>query len=396
MAPPVRLLVPFAQNYDWGKLGSTSWVAKLLQDGYGKLAEEHRPYAELWIGDHPNGPSGVLLDGATRPISEFLSEEDMGSFKFLFKVLSVRKALSIQSHPDASLAQQLHAERPDIYKDPNPKPELAVALTPFRALFGFRPLCEILSMFDSLPGLSQLVPVTLVERLRSASATGSPDASATALKEVYSFVMHCSSSDVETTIRSVLRMQRSHLAPAVAKAVALADELNMQFPGGDVGVLSVFVLNIVDLGPGECLFMGPNVPHAYLSGDLIECMTCSDNVIRGGLTPKFKDLKTLISSLDFTCTVPALLPPKMIDDSFPCWSPPDVPFAVTRYEVSDKAVDIQTTASGPSVALFMSGAGSLGDFKFKGGQCILLSPGETYTLDCTGSGADMFLAFTPA
>lgn len=395
MSPTVRLIEPFPQAYDWGKLGMSSMVAKLIQAGYRTSIDSGKPYAELWMGDHPNGPCGVLDDGTSHPIGEILNSYSMGSLPFLFKVLSVRKALSIQSHPDAALAQKLHAEFPDIYKDPNPKPELAVALTPFRALFGFRPVEEIVLMFDSLPDLLRVIPFASVARLRASLTVQSSKEQDSALKEAYSFLMHSSSQDVEATINAVIATGRRIQGSLVSTAVALAEELNRQFPGGDVGVLSVFFLNIVDLEPGQCIFMGPNVPHAYVSGDLIECMTCSDNVIRGGLTPKFKDVKTLLASLDFTCTVPSLLQPELVDGLFPCWSLPDVPFAVTRYQLSEKSVNIHSSPCGPSICLFMEGSGKIGDFEFKSGQCVLLAPNEFYTLDCSSSHVDMFLAFTP-
>lgn len=136
------------QNYAWGKSGNASEVALLQSSANSDFKiDESKPYAELWMGTHPNGPS--VLTGSGRSLKEhisdnksFLGEESRAKFgddlPFLFKVLSVGKALSIQAHPDIELAKKLHAERPDVYKDPNHKPEMAIALTKFEGLCGFR------------------------------------------------------------------------------------------------------------------------------------------------------------------------------------------------------------------------------------------------------------------
>ena len=292
------LLEPFVQNYDWGKLGSSSAVADLISAGYGKAIDEGKPYAELWMGDHINGICHIIREAGMKiSIQDFLTQHSLtGSLKFLFKVLSVGKSLSIQSHPDAQLAAHLHATFPQIYKDPNPKPELAIALTPFRALFGFRPISEIITILDELPMLERVIPRQLQDDLRERSV---------GLRSAYTSVMTSTESNVKQVIQDIVACPLTGLSSVTAQAIQLARELNTQFPGGDVGVLSVFLLNIVDLEPMECLFMAANVPHAYISGDLIECMTSSDNVIRGGLTPKFKDIETLVSSLDYTSTIPS-------------------------------------------------------------------------------------------
>ena len=378
----VFLLEPFSQNYDWGKLGSSSVVSQLIQAGYSISIDESKPYAELWMGDHVNGLNKVIEKDSKIPISKFLTERNLsGKIHFLFKVLSVRKSLSIQSHPDANLAQQLHAQHPTIYKDPNPKPELAIALTPFRALFGFRPFAQIIDFLNQLPPLTQIIPLS----------------HQSSLKQMYSTLMKAPVNEVERRIEEILNLDTSNLSSDCKEAVELARNLHTQFPGGDVGVLSVFLLNIVDLEPGQCLFMGPNVPHAYITGDLIECMTSSDNVIRGGLTPKFKDVDTLVASLDYTCTIPELLEPRIVNGGFPSWSPPGVPFAVTRITLAagSKTVEFQSSLAGPSIALVMRGDGRIDDLDIKKGQSVLILPGMCISVHGGEEGLDLFLAFTP-
>uniref|UniRef100_A0A2P2JTQ6 mannose-6-phosphate isomerase n=1 Tax=Rhizophora mucronata TaxID=61149 RepID=A0A2P2JTQ6_RHIMU len=145
------------QNYDWGKRGAESRVARLYALNSGSSIEEDKPYAEFWIGTHESGPSLLLENGVDNGASigsrnlslkewtaknpNVLGRKVLDKWgcdlPFLFKVLSVAKALSIQAHPDKKLAKQLHKERPDIYKDGNHKPEMALAITNFEALCGF-------------------------------------------------------------------------------------------------------------------------------------------------------------------------------------------------------------------------------------------------------------------
>ena len=372
-APPC-VLIPFCQNYDWGKLGSESVVAQLAGSGNGLEVDESKPYAELWMGAHPNGPCYVSSESeraVTIPIKEYLSKNSLGEIQFLFKVLSVRKALSIQSHPDAKLARELHAKFPDIYKDPNPKPELAIAISRFRALYGFRPAEQIVEFGRRFPQLLQIIG----ER----EISGSP----VALKKVYSSLMHASRCKVKEVIDSILQSSDNE-----GSVVEVARDLNDQYPGGDVGVLSVFFLNIVDLLPGQAIFIGPNVPHAYLSGDLIECMTCSDNVIRGGLTSKFKDVETLLASLDFAFSGP---PKLLLQTRDQTWSPENVPFAVKEYKGG--SFEIKPETESPAIALVIEGEGSVGTVAVKRGKSLLLIPGIVYRVE--SEYIRIFIAFTP-
>lgn len=141
------------QNYAWGKKGNDSMVARLLKNAYPETnIIDDKCYAELWLGTHPNGPS-IIKSNDTELLNlikqrpEYLGEKCLEQFgndiPYLFKVLSIGEALSIQVHPNKEMAKELHAKQPDIYKDPNHKPEIAIALTPFKALCGFRPIQEI-------------------------------------------------------------------------------------------------------------------------------------------------------------------------------------------------------------------------------------------------------------
>jgi mannose-6-phosphate isomerase len=358
------IMTPYVQNYDWGKLGSSSLVGRLSGS-----PESATPYAELWMGDHPSGPCVIRKQESDDPLP--VSTITHSSLPYLFKILSVRKALSIQSHPDAVLARQLHALCPSVYKDPNPKPEMAIALTPFRALLGFRPVDDVMEIFKVFPVLESIV-----------GRSSHPESEW--LKSAYSSLMRLPSPTVQEVINSIL----SFPAPPdhLESTVSLMRQLNAQFPNGDVGVLSVLFMNIIDLAPGECIFIGPNVLHAYIAGDLIECMANSDNVIRGGLTPKFKDVDTLLKSLDF---VPGRGTRVTPDDSG-VYAPPDVPFAVRKVNVSSGGSVSVPVTCGVSVVLILEGQGSVGVRRVEFGSVVLLEnpEGET-TVDVCAESMDL-------
>ena len=170
------------QQYAWGKVGMDSAVAQLLQ-GQGGKVEMDKPYAEYWFGTHVRGPSEIVTktgEGAasaaaaaaaanegggdeTVLLKDWLASNPAaagdlaydgfkGDLPYLFKVLSINKGLSIQAHPDKELAQRLHAERPEVYKDPNHKPEMALAITDFEAMCNFRAAHEIAAFVDATPG----------------------------------------------------------------------------------------------------------------------------------------------------------------------------------------------------------------------------------------------------
>lgn len=253
------------QDYEWGTTDDSCIVARFTRKhGNGKP-----PYAEFWMGTHSSGPS--LIESSGEPLSSV-----SGDLPFLLKFLSVSKSLSIQLHPDASLASKLHKSNPSIYKDPNPKPEMAVALTHVNLLYGFRDdWMDVLRQYKELPWKDTLKD--LVEYLLTGYNVLS----------VYNKII-----------------ERIGFYPR-NKIDELFVMLCEQHPN-DTGALIALFMNHVTLAPGEAISIGPNVPHAYLSGDIVECMTCSDNVIRVGLTNKPKDTNTLLGCVSYD-TLPPLI-----------------------------------------------------------------------------------------
>lgn len=310
------------QTYDWGKPGLESAVAQLKQEGDDHFeVQQDTRYAELWMGTHPSGPSTVIGPAGFKkiPLKDYLDAHPKatgsasvagGDLPFMFKVLSIAKALSIQAHPDKCRAEALHATRPQVYKDANHKPEMAISLTPFEALCGFRPLAELLAHFSSFPEFKALVDDDLVTALAMvAKGSGKEVEAKEALRKVFSSYMEAPEERAMAELSAlVARLERKQeierdAGEAHDPLESLILRLEAHYPG-DRGVLCPLFLNYVRMGPGRAFVMEANEPHAYLSGDILECMACSDNVVRVGLTPKYRDVPTLLEML--TCASGAM------------------------------------------------------------------------------------------
>ncbi|PWN49268.1 mannose-6-phosphate isomerase [Violaceomyces palustris] len=325
-------ILPGVQSYDWG-MKRSSRVATFAK-ATSQLDfdfQPDRPYAELWMGTHPSLPSRVIpppwsstatpSSSEFQPLSSYLAsnphligEKVLEKFSsqqgtnlslpFLFKVLSVGKALSIQAHPDKRLGKELHEKRPEIYKDPNHKPEMAIALTPFSGFCGFRPLQEILGFLKRVPELERLVSLDqgTVEAAERAVERNEDKALRSSLKLIFGRLMRSKEEEYTLQAQSLVRRYstdegwRQEVDPEVRERVL---SLNEQFPN-DIGIFCTFLLNTVKLKPGEALFLGANEPHAYLEGEILECMAESDNVVRAGLTPKLRDVETLVEMLTYS------------------------------------------------------------------------------------------------
>jgi len=289
------------QEYAWG---SRTAIQTLL----GEPVPSARPAAELWMGAHPKSPSEVLVDGEWQSLEavigsnprsilgEGVAREFSNKLPFLFKVLAADQPLSIQVHPNLEQARAGFERENSLgipldapyrnYRDPNHKPEILCALTSFQGLKGFRRIPEALALMEKV---SRSVLSAHLARLGH-------EPTASGLEEFFS---------------SLMRMDRERQGLAVTEAASIAEkyvdedraffwmvELNRQYPG-DVGVFSPLFLNLVKLEPGEAIFLPAGELHAYLQGVGIELMANSDNVLRGGLTPKHIDVPELLKIVDF-------------------------------------------------------------------------------------------------
>lgn len=294
------------QTYDWGTTDAFT-----LLFGWQNPNKEKR--AELWMGAHPKAPSTIHFEGRELELTEWIKTVDaqllgkkLGrsrTLPFLFKVLSANQALSIQVHPNKTQAEVgfLAEEEKQIptdafnrnYKDQNHKPELICALTPFVAMCGFRPAEEILSLVESLD-LEFLEQV--VDDLRSALLIDHTHFYAT-LKTTYLDLMRENEAETDEVVQACIKIignkptendleaykKQSVLSPYLECLL-----LNESYPG-DLSILSPLLMNLYHLDKGKALFLDAGIPHAYLRGTGLEIMASSDNVLRGGLTPKYID-----------------------------------------------------------------------------------------------------------
>lgn len=309
--------------------------------------------------------TGLTRNGGVQ--TEDGKTKDQGALPFLLKILSAGKALSIQAHPDKELAKKLHKEKPNSYKDDNHKPEMAIALTPFKGFCGFRPLAEIVHFLDIVTELKALVnpsDVFLAEATYAAkpSSGTSDEEIKTYLRNIFSPLMNAASTEVKKRTMGIAQRYASKLSAGEAADLEVDEDvaklvctLNEQFPG-DVGVFCTFILNVVELQPGQAMFLGANEPHAYIHGNIVECMAASDNVVRAGLTPKERDVEVLVDMLTYTCGGPEkqLMKPK-----------PFLPLAESpnyaSYEEAKEVVgeELPTDSAAPSAAARGEGAASL-------------------------------------
>lgn len=328
---------------------------------------------------------------------------------YLLKVLSIAKALSVQAHPDKSLAARLHASRPDMYKDANHKPELACALTPFEAMCGFRAPADLAAQLSATPELRAMMGEAAAAALaaaasRAAAGTGSDEAGCSAgagagagsadaasaaseaqssfkeaLRAAFRAVMTQPAEAVAThTAALAARLSAAtsaagaapsddSAAPGPLPADAIAARLCVQFPG-DVGVFAPYLLNTLRLAPGQAVFLAANEPHAYLSGDCVEVMACSDNVVRAGLTPKLKDVEVLVNMLTYGTGAPPVTEGEPIGEDIAApdgkavartrqYAPPVPEFLLQRTEVAvaaDAAGAVAyTLPAAPSAAIIV-------------------------------------------
>jgi mannose-6-phosphate isomerase len=404
-----------ANSYDWGKIGNDSAAARFAaattQSGF--KIEESKPYAELWMGTHPSNPSKdvdtgrtllELVNSNTALLSHDIAEKYGGKLPFLFKILSIQKALSIQAHPDKKLAERLHSEDPKNYPDDNHKPEMAIAVTPFDGFCGFRPLSEIVSFLESTPPLRALVGesksdifIAAVGDKADASDEATIAANKKALKDLFEAVMTSEESLIKKLagelVESANQLPESfggkeHGGREFANLII---RLDGQFPG-DIGLFCSFLLNYVKLQPGEAMFLQANDPHAYLSGDIVECMAASDNVVRAGFTPKYKDVKNLVSMLTYSYA--PISEQKMKPAPYPrgsnsksgvptsiLYDPPIDEFAVVKTGLKSGNSEKFQPIEGPSIIIATSGRGKIS----VGPKTETLDSGHVYFVGATAT-----------
>lgn len=384
------------------------------------------------MGSHPSNPSKDVYTG--RSLFELFEGEESKALlstritarygdrlPFLFKVLSINKALSIQAHPNKSLAKQLHARDPKNYPDDNHKPEIAIAITPFEGLCGFRPLGEIAHFLDTILPLRTLVGEEVASVFVAAAKSDDVGIKKQALREAFTTLMSSSSTDIDREIPNLVGLAKSKGSDFANGGVVLTlgvvlseiiARLHSQF-GSNISIFILFSLNFVTLHLGEALFLVADDIHVYISGDIIECMAASDNVVKASLAPKFKDTDTLVAMLTYSFApieeqkmTPTEYPRAMINDkgyssglSLLLYDPPIEEFSVVRIALKggkgSKAMF--EPLAGPSILICTGGEGRISvgpkTEEAREGYVFFVGAAAECVLHAEGGDEDEFVTF---
>ncbi|MFE9171514.1 mannose-6-phosphate isomerase, class I [Streptomyces kebangsaanensis] len=365
--------------YAWG---STTAIPHLLG-----VEPSGEPQAEMWMGAHPGAPShtgrGTLAEVIDADPERELGAKTVARFgphlPFLLKLLAAGGPLSLQVHPDLDQAGQGYAdeERRGVpldaphrnYKDANHKPELVCALTEFDGLCGFREPSRSADLLDAL-GVDSLRPYVDLLRARPTDA---------ALREVLTAIL---TSDPEEMAGTV--------AAAAAACARLGGDhapyagIARHYPG-DPGVLAAMLLNHVRLQPGEALFLGAGIPHAYLNGLSVEIMANSDNVLRCGLTPKHVDVPELLRVVRFEAGDPGILRPEAAADGEELYDTPADEFRLSRYVLSEGTTGRDLALDTPQILLCTAGSVRTGEHELTPGQSVFVPADEKAEVSGNGT-----------
>jgi mannose-6-phosphate isomerase len=373
------------------------------------------PEAEIWLGAHPADSAHVVHEGGSTPLLTLI-DDDPGThlggsaqqyesrLPYLLKLLAAEEPLSLQAHPSSAQAREGFARENAAgvpidspvrnYRDPNHKPELIVALTEFEALAGFRRPTETVELLDALA-----VPALSGYRTLLAAQ---PDASG--LRTVFTSWITLPGQALDDMLPAVAQGCIDYLSgPArtdggrfAAEARTLL-ELGESYPG-DAGVLAALLLNRVNLTPGQGLYLDAGNLHAYLRGTGVEIMANSDNVLRGGLTPKHVDVPELLRVLDFEPADISPITPGVDDRPTYLYPTPAPEFALSRTAVA-AGETVAVPGSGPRILLCTSGTvvAATADRQFEltvpqGSSAWIPAADESVTVTAGSGEAEVFVA----
>lgn len=376
------------QHYAWG---GYDFIPRLLSIEN----KDHQPFAEYWLGAHLNGPAEIQhQQHPSLLLPEFIGQnpgsilgsavnDAFGNLPYLLKVLDVRDMLSIQVHPSKTEAEKGFARENELgiplqaahrnYKDDNHKPEVMVALSEFWLLHGFKEKEALINTLGEEKPLHPLLPVFEKEGYHG----------------LYSRVMQMDQDEVDTTWRSFLetarvqyrqnQLQKDNPTYWACKAVEHSGEKDHPI---DRGIFSIYFFNIVHLHPGQAIFQGAGIPHAYLQGQNIELMSNSDNVLRGGLTPKHVDVPELLKHTLFEGITPQIMNGEKSGNEtiYPC---PVPDFQVSKIEVKSDSI-YEHRAYSAEILLVTEGEATISSgpvtLTLKKGESVLLLADESYQI----------------
>ncbi|MDR2069119.1 MAG: mannose-6-phosphate isomerase, class I [Spirochaetaceae bacterium] len=396
--------------YGWG---SPEWIPGLL----GHTNPQGEPWAELWMGVHPEGPSRVSLQGEDLLLSALISRDPVyylgegvnrtfGTLPFLYKLLAAAKPLSIQAHPSLEQAKEgwdrenrkgLALNAPERnYKDANHKPEVLCALSSFEAMCGFRVPGEIRRRLEALgefcPPQSSLG--TALDKLHS--ALDKPGGLKYFIRLLFNFPREVTEELTGVILQRPV-LEKAH--PEFKGEWRLSASFAELYPG-DPALIAPLYLNCIHLNPGEAIYLPAGILHAYVHGFGVELMANSDNVLRGGLTPKHVDIDELIHILNFSPFCPEILKPPDPQAAFFNYPVPCSEFSLSFREGRGQETDF--FGEGPFIFIATGGKAVIGEktqgkkWPLEKGESVFIPAGiaakglslaGTYTLYAAGVGA---------
>ncbi|KAH8903373.1 mannose-6-phosphate isomerase [Coniochaeta sp. PMI_546] len=391
-------------DFPWGKKGSQSLAAQLCArtPGTGFEIKEDQPYSEMWFGDYPDYPArvaktGELLKDALDGDKEVLLGEkvikEMGAqLPFLPKILSIAKALPLQIHPNKELAAKLHEKDPENFTDPNHKPEIAIALSSkFETFAGFKPLAQIEPLFKLEP-LRQFVP------------QGTDKWTDDTLREVTRNILKADESTIQKAQEALSKVSRSDLGDA-AYILDLLPRLQEQYGSKDPGnIVALTCMNFMVFGPGDAIYIPADGIHAYLSGNIVECMARSNNVLNSGFCPPadrnnvdmFCDTLTFKAHSRDDVVLPSKPSDKSKNGKTVVYAPPTSEFNVLKTSLSPGDSEEISPSEGPATLIVTQGHGKmeaeLQTFDLSEGYIFFVAPGVPVKFE-TETGMQIHMAY---
>jgi mannose-6-phosphate isomerase len=367
------------QHYAWG---GYYYLPKLLNIP----VKKGETYAEFWLGTHERG-SAELKNGSDQPVSlkdyieafpvQTLGEQAyrmFGRLPFLLKILDVKDMLSIQVHPskenavtafEAENAIGIDLAAPERnFRDDNHKPELMLALSEFWLLHGFKNPKILQGILREVPELHFLVPVFGGDNY----------------KKLYKHVMEMPQSQVDRHLKTLVDRVIPHYQNGKLNKdkedfwVARAAMTYTKAGHIDRGIFSIYFFNLLHLHPGQAVFQGAGLPHAYLEGQNVEIMSNSDNVLRGGLTPKHVNVQELLKHVNFEATVPNIITGKQVESVREIFPTPAADFELSRLQMA-RGQSLHRISHSVEIFLIFSGSAEI---KETGGKSFRRDKGEAW------------------
>ena len=395
----VHKLIGSVQHYSWG---GTKFLPQLLTIEN----PNHAPFAEYWLGVHAGGPASVEVNQQAVLLSDIIASdpvaalsapvyEQFGGLPYLFKVLDVKDMLSIQVHPTKEYAKVAFEKEEAAgvaldapnrnYKDQNHKPEIMLAMSEFWMLHGFKSEVKILETLENSAEFQVLAPLYKSEGLAG----------------LYTFLMEMEQAQVDSLLGPVIkRALRNKQDGKIDKTspewwvAKLYENSNGIYPI-DKGVFSIYLFNIVCIMPGQGIFQDAGVPHAYLEGQNVELMANSDNVLRGGLTPKHIDVPELIKNIKFE-----YIEPVIIEGTKPCMGESVYPAPTQDFGIASIRLDGSNGYSheAHSLEIFLVVEGGCvvnNQMSIKTGEAFVVFPGNKLNIHASGKSL-IYRAFVPS